>query len=156
MWTAPAYVDGLVTALKARAGLAGIDISTGPIPRELVRTQAIAVVAVMPSAQDPADIGPPTNSRSMEERYTIVGGIIARALGKGEPIIKAARDSAAAMLEEIDQAVRADFSMGINEGVGGDNPVTVAFLSRKEMDQGIEDKYRWCSIGWAIDVTARH
>lgn len=121
--TIPAAIDGLLSLLTARPGLAGVPVYDGPPMSETSTSRRLIV------GFDGSDLSvdgdqewassPYQAPTSRDERYTIRCLVEA---WTGETTMKAARDSAFLLFAEVEQAVRSDPTLVgavLYAGVGG-------------------------------------
>lgn len=141
--TIPACLDALVTRLQARPGLAGVEVTSGPLGIDDTAAESIQFDNVE-ADQDWAS----AIRRSRDETYTIRGFLWIVQPGADEPAIKAARDRAFELFDELALALHEDPTLG---GV-----VRTAQVRRPRLDQGIwGDGSRAARIQFAIEVSAR-
>lgn len=102
--TIPAAIDNLLAALRARPGLASVQILDGPTDQEIeANSLSIGYVPGLPTLdgeQAPAQIG----AQRREETYDLAGQISCWRGDQGDT--KAARDAAFAIFGEIEQQLR--------------------------------------------------
>lgn len=147
--TVAAFLDALRAALIVRAGLAGVNVYSGPVSLEDMGEESIILGA--PGAIEGEYkyiVGTPQDR--VDESYTIPGGIWIVKTGGGETRIKAARDRALALLEEIhDQLAGYTSRVDRAAALGADR----AFITGWEMEQFIGpegEKARDCRIKFTI------
>jgi len=154
-WVAGAYIDALGAALQARPGLAAVQVCTAPIPKDRVQREAIAVVGIRPSQEEPAAIGPRAGGRATADVSVIQGAVQVQVLGSGEADAVTCRQRCLAIFDEVETTIREDYDLGLNEGEVGSNQVISAVISSKSLDQGVVDKYRVCSVAFDIRLETR-
>lgn len=82
-------------------------------------------------------------ARRRAERFRIHGGIYAIRAGSSETVIRAARDRAVAILDELKDCLSDDPTI--------DGAVRVAALVRNRVDQSFSDQGRWCLIEFWVE-----
>jgi hypothetical protein len=122
--TVSTFLAALRIALQARAGLAGVTVSTGPLGDGVGGQESIEFGHV-DNTIDWHAIG----RKAREENYMVDGWIFVTVYGGDEAAISAARDRAVALLDEVNTCLVADPSVG---GV-----VTVAQVTAWALDQAI-------------------
>lgn len=104
-WTAPGFIDALVTAVAARSGITGltptVNIRTVWLPVEAASSDEVMFYGAA-DVNNPAAIG---NLR-YEETVTVDGEIRIIRAGASETVAKTGRDRVAAILGEIDDQLR--------------------------------------------------
>lgn len=140
----PALLDTLRTRLAARAGLAGVTVSTASLGDD-IPPEAIELYGV-DADQDWAALG----RLARDENYDVACGLsVERPAGADdvEATIKQCRDRAFVLLKEVADELRADPSVG---GV-----VRVAQLGKVSLAQGYNDEGRWAVVLFRIEVRNR-
>lgn len=145
VWTLPSYLDALVTNLKARPGLTGVQVWSAPIATDEFELEAIAFIDVL-TDEESAALG----DRRREEIYTIEGVIEVNKPGMGDDVAKEARDRAAALLSEIETEIRDDTTQGLSPTVVRRSEIVTINLRQR-----IREKYRRCIIEFDIAVYHR-
>lgn len=129
-----AFVDGLAS----RAGLFGVQVSSGYLGADSDAYESIQLVDVSPANQQWSMIG----NKRRDEEYTLQGIIWVVQAGKGETVIRAARDRVFALLAEIEDFLRVDPTIG--------STTRVSELSAYPLEQGANDRGRWCQISFEV------
>lgn len=147
--TAAAFLDGLRAALIVRVGLAGVNVYTGPVSLEDMGEESIILGAPgMISNEYTYGVGTPQDR--VDEAYRIPGGIWVVRAGGGETRIKAVRDRALALLEQVhDQLASYTSRVDRAAALGADR----AFIDSWEMGQFIGpegERSRDCRIKFTI------
>lgn len=139
--TVPAVLDALKTLLDARAGLAGVTVTTAP-SGEPVPMESIQFFGTN-GDQAWAALG----NRRRRETYTIRGGIFIIKGGAGADVWDAARERAYALLAELEDAIRVSPTLDLADRV-------IIQLTRADLDQGAQDNGRWAALDIDLGVTA--
>ena len=146
--TVGTFLDNLVTVLTARAGLAGVNIYSASID-DLSAGQEAIVFAVEASQSEYEN--PTMAANETFENYTIEGRTWVTKPGAGETVIKAARDRALALIEEVHDALTAyDTTAAYVAALGVDK----ARVQGWKLEQYIGDGYRDCRLSFTIHVKA--
>ena len=146
--TVGTFLDALRTVLVARDGLSGVNVFTGSVDHLSVGEEAI-VFAV--EAQE-ADYDLPTMTQvETFEEYTVEGRTWVVKPGAGETVIKAARDRAFALLEEVH-----DYVASLNSTAAFVAALTVdkVAVTGWRMEQLPGDGYRDCRLYFNLYVRA--
>lgn len=85
-------------------------------------------------------------NRRRAEKYRLHGGIYAIKAGNSETVIRAVRDRALAILNELKDTVSDDPTL--------DGAVRVAALVRSRIEQDFTDAGRWCLIEFWVECEA--
>lgn len=93
-----AALDALADGLAARAGLAGVQITSAYLGSELYGSEFVMLDGDHKLDADWSSFG----RLSRDERITIGGSVVVRAPGAGESVVRAARARAAAIFGEIE------------------------------------------------------
>lgn len=133
-------MNAIADGLALRPGLAGVQIATGPLGGD--SAQESIQLFTGSSSQAWA-----TTGRRREEETTIEGAIWVMRAGKDEPVIRAARTRAFALLAEIEDFLRLDPSLG---GI-----VRECGLTNVELDQGVNPDGRWCQLDFTVSPNQR-
>jgi len=149
--TLPEFLDNIVAALKLRAGLDGVNIFSGPVDDLTAGKEAIVFGVEMISAENEYMTMPQVECW---ERYTVTGWTWVQKPGRDETVIKAARDRAFALLEEL-----VDYLASVNTTTAA----TVAALgvddARVEswrLTQFFGDGTRDCKLEYSVAVKANY
>ena len=104
-WTAPAFIDALVTAVAARSGITAltptVNIRTIWLPPEAGGSDEVMLYGAT-DINEPAALG----GGRYEETVTISGQIRIKRPGASETVAKAGRDRIAEILGEFDAQLR--------------------------------------------------
>ena len=151
--TVGAFLDGLRAALVVRAGLVGVNVYSGPVSIDDLGVESIILGAPGDiSATYEYNIGTPRDR--VDEEYTIPCGIWIVVHGGGETRIKAARDRALALIDEVhDQLASYTNRVDRSAAIGADR----AFITSWDMEQmiGFEgSSARDCRIRFTITCNA--
>lgn len=140
--TAPAVLNGLVDLLTARAGLSGVQVTSGPMPsgREKIEFHEIT------GTQRFATFGKTPNRPTRAEEFTLTGLVEVNHDGAGETVIRSARDRAYALVAEIENCLRDNIHVG---------NANWAHFTRGDCRQGVGDQLRWAQIRFEIGVNSR-
>jgi hypothetical protein len=138
------YLDALAANLSARNGLSGVGVFSGWVgPDGGLRSSQIESVD---STDDWGLIG----NRRLDEAVTLTGFIWAQAPGAGEVAIKAARDAAEAIWNELLDELVTNPSQGVAE------VLTNAHVASMSEENAVNaDKQRVCRITFTIALTAQ-
>jgi hypothetical protein len=143
--TQPSRLDTLLVAicdgLALRAGLAGVQIGSGPLGDSTERESIQFVGGNL--AQEWGSIG----KLEREESIELAGSVWVRKEGGGETVIREARARAFVLLAELEDFLRADPSVG--------TAIRVGALARGVLDQGAGDGYRWVELEFLIQAGKR-
>jgi hypothetical protein len=139
------FLDAVRAALLLRAGLSGVHVFTGPVDNLSIGTEAI--VFAVDSTEVQQDY-PTVPQREAFETYAVEGRIWIVKQGAGETAIKAARDRALAIMNEVQSACITDKTMS---GSVRDLKLTSYKLEQFPIDGG-----RDCRIAFTIDVQAHY
>jgi hypothetical protein len=149
--TLPAFCDAIVAALKLRAGLSGVSVFSGPVDDLSAGTEAIVFGVEMISAENTQDTMP---REECWEEYDVTGWTWVSKPGAGETVIKASRDRAFAILEEL-----VDYLTSVN----GTTAATVAALGVDDarvaswkLTQFFGDGTRDCKLEYSVHVKAHY
>ena len=138
------YLDALVANLSRRTGLTGVGVFSGWVgPDGGLRSIQFESVD---STDDWGLIG----NRRLDEAVTITGFIWAQAPGAGEASIKAARDAAEAIWNELLDELVMNPSQGVAEVL-----TNARVASMSEENAVNADKQRVCRITFTVAVTAQ-
>lgn len=137
----PAFLDNLQTQLLARPGLTGVDIYTGLVGDNLGK-DSIQLLTIPTHTANWGLIG----QRRIEEDYSIDGIITGHSRLKGEDGIKAARDRAYAIFDELLEQLRSDPT--------ANGAVRLSSVSGAPLDQGYTTEWRVARIDVQITVSA--
>lgn len=147
------FIDALVAALQARAGLAGVRVFSAPADPSDVGEEAIILAPETSVIQSPAAM----SSTHITEEFTVKGLILcyaAQAPG-ADPVstvnaaAKVARDRAIAILEEVTDELAGDMTVS--------GSVLAASISELDIKQGPgaeEQLGRVCSVEFSIAAEA--
>ena len=97
--------DALITALKSRAGLTGVQVEAGPLgvkESEPEYIQTVGEPATLSGSQEWGSIG----AHRKEETCQILCEIYVRKPGAGATVLRAARDRALELMAEIEALLR--------------------------------------------------
>lgn len=146
----PIVFDAMQEALSARAGLAGVQVVSGPVGPQDTRPEAVLLIRALPSADEAHTEG----NYSRSEDYTIDGIIWATKPGADELAIRDVRDRAFELLAEVEAYLRTDAGMQLSDQIAP-SQITFCEMSRKGFDQGIHTSGgRWVQIDFGIRVQA--
>lgn len=147
--TCPAFLDALCDALVAREGLVGVNVYTAPVDH-LALGQECIVFAV--EAQTADYEFPTVPMRETFEEYQIEGRTWVLKHGAGEDAIRAARDRAFEILEQVHDYLDSLTSTPATQtALGVDDARIVGW----NMEQFPGDGYRDCRLAFNIRVRAR-
>ena len=134
-----AWINALADALALRANLISwnVLITTGFVS-DTDRRDAIVVGDFIQGEQEWSMLG----NRRRDERFRVSGAIWVTRAGKGDTVIRAARERAIAILAEIEDELRVSPTVTAT--------VKVAALTRYEVDQGVSSDGRWCEVDWEV------
>ncbi len=159
VWTMARYVTALRDGLRARpstdlspaANLGDeVDIMSAPMSRDDMEREAIVIVNVTAEEEPSAIRG---ESARHEEVYDVNGVVYVEVIGSKEEDAVEARDRATLLMGEVETYVRNTPDAGLN--AIGSQVIRVAWVSRKELDQGFADGKRMAVIPWTILVKTR-
>ena len=140
----PTFLDALKAALVIRAGLTGVNIFTGPVDPESEGPEAIVFGA---EAIETTTEFPTVPRLECWETYILTGRIWVAKPGAGETVIKAARDRAFALLEQVHDELATNDEMTAT--------VTDVRPVGWRLEQGIVENERQCRITFSLRVEAR-
>lgn len=148
--TAPAFVDALKTIIEARAGFIALggEVATAPIAPDAPHPERVIVfVRVDSRVSEFASIKGDPAQVPQDEEYVWEGTVIGIATGSSEAAAVEARNAAAALLDELDGALRD------NRRITG---ARSNILVTADWDQGIwRDGGRVCQITFGVRVRHR-
>lgn len=146
--TVGVFLDALRTKLGIRAGLAGVHIFTGPVDDVAIGEEAIVFAVDETNAT--------FNYRTLPrievfEEYDVEGRIWVVKPGGGEAAIKATRDRALAIFEQVADELAADntSTAGTVSALG----VEDARITDWNLTQVVLDGGRDCRLAFTISVT---
>ena len=149
--TLPAFCDAIVAALKLRAGLAGVNVYSGPVDDLSAGQEAIVLGVEMISAENEY---PQMPMLEAWEQFDVTGWTWVSKPGAGETVIKTARDRAFAILEEL-----VDYLASVNTSTAA----TVAALGVDDarvmswrLTQFIGDGSRDAKLEYTVHVKAHY
>lgn len=132
-----AWLNAFADALAARANLAGVLITTGYVA-DVGRLEAIQIGDTIEGEQEWSLLG----NRRRKEQFRINGIIWVSKPGKGETVIRAARERAFVLLAEIEDELR------LRPTVSATNKLSA--LTRYTVDQGASTDGRWAQIDFEV------
>lgn len=138
-WTAGPVLDQLKTLLEARAGLAGVQVATAAMGDETNPEAIVFFGATGTQTWGQFDTNDPK-----QDDYTIEGAIWINKPGAGETTAKAARDRASAIFAELEAQLVTDHEVN--------DLVLIGELTTTRLEQGVNERGRWCQIGFDIRV----
>src|SRR5690348_3817078 len=143
-FTASTYLSTLCDKLTARPGLAGVNVSSGPLTNETGGSEAIEFGEVL-NTIDWYALG----RKARKETYTVSGWIFKVEYGGSEAVIRATRDRAFAILDEVNDCLVTDPTVN---GV-----VTTCGITNVTLSQVITGKNtnaRGAAINFTVTVEA--
>lgn len=141
--TVPAFLDAMVTALKLRAGLSGVQVFTAAT--DALSEGEEAIVFGVEGIQSDANY-PTMPMVRADEVYEVTGRVWIVKHGSGEAVIKAARDRAFAILDEVAT------EMATNDTMTG--TVRDCRIVNWSIDQAPAPKVRDVRLAFAVRVSA--
>ena len=149
----PTFIDALVAALQARAGLAGVNVYGCPVAPEDLGKEAIELAAETDVVQTAAAMG----STDIEESFDVKGSIVcftpmpaeATKVATINGAAKTVRDRACAILGEVES------ELSTNDTVTA--TVRDAHTTSIKVNQGMAPEGqlgRWCAIEFTISAEA--
>ena len=149
----PTFIDALVAALQARAGLAGVSVYSCPVSPEDLGKEAIELAAETDVVQTAAAMG----STDIEESFDVKGSIVcftpmpagASTAATINGAAKTVRDRACAILGEVES------ELSTNDTVTA--TVRDAHTTSIKVNQGMAPEGqlgRWCAIEFTISAEA--
>lgn len=149
--TLPAFCDAIVAALKLRAGLSGVAVYSGPVDDLSAGKEAIVFGVEMISAENEFPTMPQVECW---EEFDVTGWTWVSKPGAGETVIKAARDRAFAILEEL-----VDYLASVNtttaatqSAIGVDDARVTAWRLTQFFGDGTRD----CKLEYTVHAKARY
>jgi len=142
--TLPAMLDALRTALAARTGLAGVNVFTADVDPESAGNEFLILASddVMP------EIGRPLAGGARHfETYSVPCFIRIAKPGAGETVIKAARDRAFALLEDVVDYLQSVKGTAASLAALG---VRDAYVADYTLAQGIGESARYVNLSFTI------
>ncbi len=139
-----AALDALANLLQARAdtdgnALAGVAVRSAAALRADAATREAIELWDTEADEDWRVLG----NRRRGEKYRLHGSAYALKAGTGEATIRAVRDRAVAILDELKDVLADDPTLG--------GAVRVAALVRSRIDQDFNDSGRWCLIEFWVE-----
>ena len=148
--TLPVFLDNLRTSLTALAGMAGVQVFTGPVDHLSIGAEAVVFCVDRTEASFSYRTLPHVE---VFEEYAVEGRIWVVKPGGGEDVIKEARDRAAALLElVVDELGAHNSPTSATQAAFG---VDDARLTGWSMEQFAIDGGRDCRLTFTVAVTAR-
>jgi hypothetical protein len=144
----PAFLDALKALLDARPGIIGpplVTVATGWLYDD-TPPEAIILYGTVSAAREEVGMRGPQGF-SYDHNVVVAGTIWILKSGQGETVIKAARDRAYGLLNEVDATLAA------NPTVSG--TVKYAAVTADPCLQGASDEGRWCEISFQVTYRAR-
>ena len=138
-FTTPDVIEALASALRSRESLDGVDVFTAHPGEYLPFTDAITFFG-SEHHRTPADLQGDTDS------YVVFGSTYSLRQGSDGDTVKATRERATELLDELANAIEAD------RHVGG--LLVFADVSVAELNQGHDAGNRWCEIKFEIACEA--
>ena len=138
--TVPAFLDAFKAALEARAGLAGVQVSTAPLGADS-KPESIQMGDV-PGTSPWGAVG----AKRRNERYTVACAIWKQESGAGEAKAKAERDRVFAIFAEVEKAVVGNPNLG--------QVVHQLTFGEWTLEQGVNPQSRWAQLTFEIEVEA--
>lgn len=140
--TIPDVFDALQTLLTARAGLAGVEVISGPVSVSDVKPESI-ILGNVPSMSVTGKIG----NQHWDERYDLIGVVWVEKPGAGEVVIRAARKRAWEIYDELGFLLFADKSLGLAR--------VQVMPMESTFDQGVAATgNRYASVQFTLEVNA--
>ena len=138
-------ITDLHTLLEARAGLAGVTIFRyGPSPRALDGLREHIVIATRVSG---TQTFPAATNRLKYDEFTLYGVVYVEQPGAGDEVADDAHERAEALLAEIEDAIRADPSLG--------RANTEVQIGGYEHTYAADDEGRMHALAFELDCRAR-
>lgn len=139
-------LTNLATALETRAAidgnaLEGVAVRSAPALRADASTREAIELWETEADEDWRLLG----TRRREEKYRIHGGIYAIRQGNTEAVIRAVRDRAIAIYDELRDTLADDIDLA--------GAVRTSALVRGQVRQDFTDTGRWCLIEFWIECT---
>lgn len=148
--TVGSFLDALRTVLAARSGLSGVNIFTGGV--DDVSAGPEAIVFAVTKVESGEYERKTAAYHEVWEEYPVTGRVWITKPGAGETVIKAARDRALALLEQVTDALDAyETTAACQSALGVDD----AQVTGWSLEQFIGDGYRDCRIEFTVSVKAR-
>ena len=145
--TLPTFCDSIVAALKLRAGLAGVNVYSGPVDDLSAGKEAIVFGVEMISAENTFETMPQVECW---EAFDVTGWTWVSKPGAGETAIKTARDRAFAILEElVDYLASVNTSTAATQAALG---VDDARVTAWRLTQFFGDGTRDCKLEYTVTV----
>jgi hypothetical protein len=148
--TCPAFLDALRAALVLRAGLSGVNIFTAGVDQQSAGTEHILLGLEAIETDGEYETMP---MAEVSEEYDVDGFSWVQKPGAGETVIKAARDRAFALLEEV-----SDYLTSVNTSTAATVAalgVDDARLTGWKLEQFPMDGTRDARLTFTIHVQAR-
>lgn len=133
------WLNAFADVLSARAGLAGVLITTGYVS-DVGTRDAIQIGDSIDGEQKWGLLG----NRRRDEEFRVGGVIWVKRPGQGETVIRDVRGRAFALLAEIETALRTDPAVSA--------VAKVSAVTRYECDQGATSDGRWCQIDFEVST----
>lgn len=153
-WTASAFLSELQDRFIAWDGLAGVEVSSAPIPIDKLKAKDYIVFVRVEGEQEWAALG----NQSKDDNYTIESSVLVVKKGAGEAKAAEVRERAGDILVEIENALRdlvTSNAMPEMAAAIGASQITKLSLARFQMSQGASPDGRWTELNFDIVVTAR-
>lgn len=141
------YLTALVTALKARPGLSGVQIWSAPIADTEFEWEAIAFIDII-NDEEVATLGEGPNSR--KEVYTIEGVAEVNVAGHGDVDATTARDRVIELVAEVETELRDSPDLGLGQPI-----VRFSEMANMKLRQRIREGYRRAILEFDIIVNRR-
>ena len=135
-------MDALKVALHARAGLAGVQVTTAPAGSE-TRSESIQM-----GDAGQSEVWAVIGTRRRDEDFTIDAAIWKVQPGAGDAVATTARLRAYALLAEVEAALRESPRLGLAG-------VEQMAVSNADLEQGVNPDGRWAQLTFQVRVTAR-
>ena len=132
-----AWLNAFADALGQRGALADVLITTGFVS-DVGRRDAIQIGDSIEGEQEWGLIG----NRRRDEKFRIGGIIWVQTAGKGEQVIRDARERAFVLLAEIEDELR------LRPTVGATNKLSA--ITKYDVDQGATSDGRWVQIDFEV------
>lgn len=147
--TLPDFLDGLRTALVARAGLAGVNVFTAPVDEVSMGKECI----ILAYEAESVEVEQPIMGRHENFEGMDVGGFIwVNKPGAGETVIAAARDRAFAILEQVIDLLDSYTTTAATQTA---IIVDQADVTGYTLEQVAQDSERHCFLRFQIRARAR-
>jgi hypothetical protein len=148
--TVGTFLDTLRTQLTARGGLAGVAVFTGPVDNLSIGKEAVVFSVEETSTRYEYRTVP---MAEVTEEYNVEGRIWIVKAGAGETVIKAARDRALAILEQVaDELAAHNATTAATVAALG---VDDARIDGWSLSQLVIDGGRDCRISFNVRVRAK-